>query len=82
MNRSTPLADQLRHAAQVARDLIARNCTLNNIVFLPSGGLVIQLRRASASLQGHCYAWGVDGRGRWERHATRLDGVQVVWEIR
>lgn len=28
------------------------------------------------------YAWGVDARGRWERHCALVDGVQVIWEQR
>ncbi len=81
---SIAFEDNLLHAGRVAATLRARGLTVEGIRLNHRRRPSIQVvpRAGNCPLSGSRYAWGRDTRGRFERYAAVVDGVQVEWEFR
>ena len=83
--QSTPeIQDNLLQASRVAARLLQDGLRVEEIRIQGRAQPAVRIRdgRGNWHLHGYRYAWGRDSVGRFERFATRLDGVQIQWEVR
>lgn len=84
MNKTPQLQENLLQASRVVARLQRDGLRVEEIRIQGRAQPAVCIRdgRHNGQLRGACYAWGRDHVGRFERFATRMDGIQIQWEVR
>lgn len=84
MTTMPEIQHHLLQASRVVTRLVEEGLRVEEIRIQGRARPAVQVRhdRRNRKLHGSRYAWGQDARGRFERFAVTMDGVQVQWEVR
>ncbi len=84
MNSTPQIQDSLLQASRVVARLLQDGLRVQEIRIQGRAQPAVRIRdgHQNGCLHGARYAWGRDSDGRFERFATRVDGVQIQWEVR
>lgn len=84
MTTTPNLQHSLLQASRVVARLVEDGLRVEEIRIRGRAQPAVQIHYnvRTGRLHGRRYAWGHDVRGRFERYAAQVDGVQVQWEVR